>query len=47
VWIEAKGVLDLLGHPIWFGAGQVNFVEDGDHWEVFVVGKKEICNLCD
>jgi len=47
VWIEAKGVLDLLGDPIGFGAGQVNFIEDGNHWEIFVVREEEICNLYD
>jgi hypothetical protein len=44
-WVEAKGLLDLFGNAIWFGAGEVDFVEDGDHGQVFIVGEEEICDL--
>jgi hypothetical protein len=43
--IEAKGILDLFGDAVWFGAGKVDFVEDGDHGEVFIVGEEKVCDL--
>ena len=43
--VEAKGFLDLFGDAVWFSAGEVDFIEDGDHGEVFIVGEEKVCDL--